>query len=130
MPRFVYQPLRRSRQYWYHFIDSSGRQKNSISICSNSRLRKVKFRGLISLRNALPTCAMPNGNLSLVLFNTLRKFAKMPWAVSGRRYATAEASSSAPTYVLNIKLKTRGSVSWHFSNCPAHFDGLSGHGVV
>src|SRR5262249_27825430 len=67
IPSFVYQLLRRSRQYWYHFIDSAGWQKNSISICSNSRDRKVKFRGLISLRNALPTCAIPNGSFSRVL---------------------------------------------------------------
>ena len=39
----------------------SGWQKNSISICSNSRERKVKFRGVISLRKLLPIWAMPNG---------------------------------------------------------------------
>ena len=35
--------------------------KNSISICSNSRVRKMKLPGVISLRNALPTWPMPNG---------------------------------------------------------------------
>ena len=39
-----------------------GWQKNSISICSNSRERKVKLRGVISLRKLLPTWAMPNGS--------------------------------------------------------------------
>ena len=39
----------------------SGGTKYSISICSNSRVRKMKFPGVISLRNDLPTCAMPNG---------------------------------------------------------------------
>ena len=72
MPRVLYHCLRRSRQYSYHFRDSSGWQKNSISICSNSRDRKVKFRGLISLRNAFPTCAIPNGSLSRVLSSTFR----------------------------------------------------------
>ena len=38
-----------------------GWQKNSISICSNSRERKVKLRGVISLRKLLPIWAMPNG---------------------------------------------------------------------
>ena len=39
-----------------------GSTKNSISICSNSRVRKMKFPGVISLRNDLPICAMPNGS--------------------------------------------------------------------
>ena len=42
---------------------SSGGTKNSISICSNSRVRNTKWPGVISLRNDLPTCAMPNGGL-------------------------------------------------------------------
>src|SRR3712207_7476171 len=33
----------------------------SISICSNSRVRKMKLPGVISLRKLLPICAMPNG---------------------------------------------------------------------
>jgi hypothetical protein len=41
----------------------SGWQKNSISICSNSRERKVKLRGVISLRKLLPIWAIPKGNL-------------------------------------------------------------------
>ena len=40
---------------------SAGGTKNSISICSNSRVRKMKFCGVISLRKLLPTWAMPNG---------------------------------------------------------------------
>jgi hypothetical protein len=38
-----------------------GGTKNSISIWSNSRVRKMKLPGVISLRNDLPICAMPNG---------------------------------------------------------------------
>ena len=41
--------------------DWLGWQKNSISICSNSRVRNVKLRGVISLRKLLPIWAMPNG---------------------------------------------------------------------
>ena len=41
---------------------SSGRTKYCISICSNSRIRKTKLPGLISLRNALPIWAIPNGS--------------------------------------------------------------------
>ena len=40
---------------------ASGGTKYSISICSNSRVRKMKLPGVISLRNDLPTWAMPNG---------------------------------------------------------------------
>ena len=59
----LYHAIRRSRQYSYHLRDVLGWQKNSISICSNSRERNVKFRGVISLRKLLPIWAMPNGNL-------------------------------------------------------------------
>ena len=47
----------------YHCSASSGGTKNSISICSNSRVRKRKLPGVISLRNDLPICAIPNGGL-------------------------------------------------------------------
>ena len=40
----------------------SGRTKYCISICSNSRIRKTKLPGLISLRNDLPIWAIPNGS--------------------------------------------------------------------
>jgi len=63
----------------------SPRTKYSISICSNSRLRKMKLRGVISLRKALPICAMPKGTLTRAVSTTLRKLVKMPCAVSGRR---------------------------------------------
>ena len=59
--------------------------KNSISICSNSRVRKMKLPGVISLRNALPTWPMPNGGFLREAVSTFEKFTKMPWAVSGRR---------------------------------------------
>ena len=40
---------------------SPGATKYCISICSNSRIRKTKLPGLISLRNDLPIWAMPKG---------------------------------------------------------------------
>ena len=89
----------------------AGWQKNSISICSNSRERKVKFRGVISLRKLLPTWAMPKGIRTRVLSSTFLKLTKMPWAVSGRRKAASSSPPSAPTIVLNIRLNSRGSVS-------------------
>jgi hypothetical protein len=76
---------RQSRHHAYHWFASDGWMKNSISICSNSRLRKVKLRGVTSLRNAFPTCAMPNGTFTRVESTTFWKFTKMPCAVSGRR---------------------------------------------
>ena len=51
-----------------------GSTKNCISICSNSRVRKMKLPGVISLRNALPICAMPNGTFCRVDCCTFRKF--------------------------------------------------------
>ena len=77
--------IRSARQKAYHANASSGGQKNSISICSNSRERKMKFRGVTSLRKLLPTWATPNGTLTRVVSTTFLKSRKMPWAVSGRR---------------------------------------------
>ena len=62
-----------------------GLQKNSHSICSNSRVRKVKLPGVISLRKALPTWQTPKGSLRRVVRWMLAKLTKMPCAVSGRR---------------------------------------------
>ncbi len=45
----------------------------------------MKFPGVISLRNDLPTCAIPNGGLRRAICATFLKLMKMPWAVSGRR---------------------------------------------
>src|SRR5205814_6017886 len=111
MPRSVYQRSRSLHQYSYHFGPSSGGTKYSISICSNSRVRNTKFPGVISLRNDLPTWAMPNGGFLRVVCSTFMKLTNMPCAVSGRRYAVLAASSTGPTNVLNIKLNARASVN-------------------
>ena len=81
----MYQRERSSIQYWCHSSSLPGTTKNSISICSNSRVRKMKLPGVISLRNDLPTWPMPNGGFFRVTCTTCEKFTKMPWAVSGRR---------------------------------------------
>ena len=85
MPRSRYQRSRSASQYSYHWAASAGGTKYSISICSNSRVRKTKFCGVISLRNDLPTWAMPKGGRLRVVVSTLAKLVNMPWAVSGRR---------------------------------------------
>ena len=85
MPRSTYQRVRSSSQYWSHSSSSPGLTKNSISICSNSRVRKMKLPGVISLRKLLPVWAMPNGGFLREACMTLLKLTKMPWAVSGRR---------------------------------------------
>ena len=54
-------PVRSSIQYSCHSSSLPGLTKNSISICSNSRVRKMKLPGVISLRKLLPIWAMPNG---------------------------------------------------------------------
>ena len=81
----MYQFQRCSIQYSCHFSSSPGLTKNSISICSNSRVRKMKLPGVISLRKDLPIWAMPNGGLRREVVWTWAKLVKMPWAVSGRR---------------------------------------------
>ena len=45
----------------------------------------MKFPGVISFRNALPICAMPNGGLRRAIWATFLKLMKIPCAVSGRR---------------------------------------------
>ena len=85
MPRLRYQANRSPSQYSNQWSACSGGTKYSISICSNSRVRKTKFCGVISLRNDLPTWAMPNGGFLRVVWRTLAKLMNIPWAVSGRR---------------------------------------------
>ena len=85
MPSSTYQSKRACFQCSYHCGASSGGTKNSISICSNSRVRKMKLPGVISLRNDLPTWAMPNGGFLRANCRTFLKLTKMPCAVSGRR---------------------------------------------
>ena len=109
MPRSRYHVRRASSQYSYHLSASAGRQKYSISICSNSRVRKTNCPGVISLRKALPTWAIPNGSRIRAVRRTLSKLMKIPWAVSGRRYTRAASSSTGPAKVLNRRLNCRAS---------------------
>ena len=111
MPRSVYQRSRSSIQYSCHFAVSAGGTKNSISICSNSKVRKMKLPGVISFRNDLPIWAIPNGGFLRENWRTFLKLMKMPWAVSGRRYALFDSSCTGPTKVSNIRLNWRGSES-------------------
>ena len=78
----------------------------------------MKLPGVISLRNALPICAMPNGGLRRAICATFLKLTKMPCAVSGRRYASCPVSSTGPIRVLNMRLNCRGSVRSHWSVSP------------
>src|SRR3954447_22558540 len=110
MPRSTYHWYRSLHQYSYHCPLSAGGTKYSISICSNSRVRNTKLPGVISLRNDLPTCAIPNGGFLRVVVCTFLKLTKMPCAVSGRRNAIDASSSIGPTCVLNIRLKLRAGV--------------------
>ena len=76
----------RSRiQYSCQRSASAGGTKNSISIWENSSIRKTKLPGVISLRNDLPTWAIPNGGFLRANCSALLKLRKMPCAVSGRR---------------------------------------------
>ncbi len=96
MPRPTYQFQRSFSQYSCHSSSVPGWTKNSISICSNSRVRKMKLPGVISLRNDLPVWAMPNGGFLRAAVMTFLTLTKMPWAVSGRRYASPSSLSTGP----------------------------------
>ena len=74
-----------SFQCAYQRASSPGLQKNSSSICSNSRVRKVKFPGVISFRKDFPICPTPKGTFTRAPSTMLLKSTKMPCAVSGRR---------------------------------------------
>src|SRR5438874_7027827 len=125
MPRFTYQSKRSVHQYSYHFGPSSGGTKYSSSICSNSRVRNTKLPGVISLRNALPICAIPNGGFLRDVDSTFVKLVKMPCAVSGRRYATVPSDSIGPAWVLNMRLNWRASVNVSFLPQFGHVVGSS-----
>src|SRR3954467_1757319 len=125
MPRSVYQWNRSWHQYSYHCGPSSGGTKYSSSICSNSRVRKTKLPGVISLRNDLPICAMPNGGFLRDVSSTFLKFTNMPCAVSGRRYTSAPAPSTGPAVVLNIRLNCLASVKLCFEPQLGHVSGSS-----
>jgi len=49
----------------------------------------MKFPGVISLRNDLPICAMPNGGFLRAYWSVVLKARKMPWAVSGQVHGRA-----------------------------------------
>ena len=93
-----------------HSSSSPGLTKNSISMISNSRVRKMKLPVVISLRKVLPIWAMPNGSLRRVVLRTLSKLTKMPWAVSGRRWTLFSSDWTGPTWVSNMRLNCRASV--------------------
>ena len=99
---------RSSTQNRNHSSASAGGTKYSISICSNSSVRKMKFPGVISFRNALPTWAMPNGGLRRAIWATFLKLMKMPCAVSGRRNASLPVSSTGPIACLEHEVELAG----------------------
>ena len=70
----------------------------------------MKLPGVISLRNDLPTCAIPNGGLRRASWATFLKLTKIPCAVSGRRNTRWPVSSTGPTRVSNMRLNWRASV--------------------
>ena len=85
MPRSVCQRIRSSIHRRCQASASCSGTKYSISIISNSRVRKMKLPGVISLRKALPIWAIPNGGFLRANWSTFLKLTKIPWAVSGRR---------------------------------------------
>ena len=84
---FTNEELSQSRQNFFQYANHSrsvsGSQKNSSSICSNSRVRNVKLPGVISLRKDLPIWPIPNGIFLRDVLCTFLKLTKIPCAVSG-----------------------------------------------
>ena len=107
-------------QNWCQCSSVPGLQKYSISICSNSRVRNVKFPGVISFLKDFPCCAIPNGIVGFVDFTTLSKSTNIACAVSGLRYIVFSLSSTGPMLVLNIRLNMRG-----WSSVPLHMGQFS-----
>jgi hypothetical protein len=105
---------------------SSGRQKYSISICSNSRVRKIKFPGVTSLRKPCrfarcrtAVCGAKCQNIFEIDKNSLRRF-----RVEISERAFVFVAETAPTVVRNIKLNSRGSVKSHSSRFRANVSGF------
>ena len=71
----------------------------------------MKLPVVISLRNALPICAMPKGGLRREAVAAVLKFTNIPWAVSGLRKVRLASSCTGPRLVVSIWLNWRGSVS-------------------
>ena len=108
MPRLTYQASRSAHQYSYQRGDSSGGTKNSISICSNSRVRNTKLPGVISLRNDLPTWAMPNGGRLRLVSSTFLKLTNMPCAVSGPQVDLGAGALDGPGEGLEHEVELAG----------------------
>ena len=119
----MYQSRRACIQCSCHCSASAGGTKNSISICSNSSVRKMKLPGVISLRNDLPTWAIPKGGLRRAYWSVVLKSRKMPCAVSGRRKTVEPASLTGPIVVSNIRLNSRASVRSQSGWSPGSFEG-------
>jgi hypothetical protein len=85
-PRSRCHCMRSAFQYSNHCMwsDSGIDEELHLHLLELARAER-EVPGVISLRNALPICAMPNGTFCRVLCWTFRKLTKIPCAVSGRR---------------------------------------------
>ena len=119
--------MRCSFQYSNHSMSVPGSTKNCISICSNSRVRKMKLPGVISLRNALPICAMPNGTFCRVaLLHVQEVHDRCPAPSPGAGRPTDALSSTGPMNVLNMRLNMPRLGERPWSAAPGHLRRLRG----
>jgi hypothetical protein len=77
--------MRRPFHVSNHSVSVLGSTKYCISICSNSRIRKMKLPGVISFLNAFPIWAIPKGTFCRAVSWMFRKLTYIPCAVSGLR---------------------------------------------
>ena len=88
----------------------------------------MKFPGVISLRNALPICAMPNGRLpARDLGDVLEVDEDALRRLRARGRRPAPSPRRGPILVENIRLNWRGSVRSHCSVSPGCLLGRCPH---
>ena len=110
----VYQRMRSSIQCSYHLPASSGGTKNSISICSNSRVRKMKLPGVISLRKRLADLGDPERRLlARELQDVLEVDEDALRGLGAQVDRRARVLRPGRSWVSNIRLNSRASVRSH-----------------
>ena len=87
-----------------HRLVRAGRRTRSPSARTRGE-RKVKFRGLISLRNAFPTCAIPNGSFSRVESRTFGSWRRCPGRFRGGGRPCSRPTAIGPGVALEHQVE-------------------------
>ena len=109
MPRSVYQRIRSSIQRWCHLGASSGGTKNSISICSNSRVRKMKLPGGDLVAEGLADLGDPERRLLAGELEDVLEVDEDALGGLGAQVDLGAGLLDGPMWVSNMRLNWRGS---------------------